>query len=180
MPESFTAHDERIREQAAGLAQPRPSLIYDQARQRVERQLRKLWELMGPLSLGELSDMMDGAQDAVREWMPPVRHPAAELVSGRIPEHLAGAYPSLSCCGGTKVRLVPSIDDQEMAALNASELLGPAMERTRDTGPDDAGAFGLGRCQRCGESFRSPDAEKAETAIGIIHVECRLDGEQLA
>jgi hypothetical protein len=44
-------------------------------------------------------------------------------------------------------------------------------------GPE--GIWGLGRCERCGESFRAND-ERAETAAGIIHASCRMAGEELA
>lgn len=46
------------------------SLIYQQARQRVERDLRKVAETFGPLDREQLGDLMDGAQDAVMNWMP--------------------------------------------------------------------------------------------------------------
>lgn len=34
-------------------------------------------------------------------------HPAATLTGGKVPQHLPGAYPRLSCCGGPVV-LVPA------------------------------------------------------------------------
>lgn len=38
-------------------------------------------------------------------------HPAAELTGGSIPEHVPGAYPRLSCCGGS-VALMTSTDPE--------------------------------------------------------------------
>jgi hypothetical protein len=37
----------------------------------------------------------------------PELHPPAELTGGRVPAHVPGAYPRLSCCGGP-VLLVPA------------------------------------------------------------------------
>ena len=46
--------------------------IHDLARQRVVTKLDGIWKSMGPLNREELAAMMDGAQEAVMEWMPPL------------------------------------------------------------------------------------------------------------
>lgn len=84
--------------------------VKELARERVERQLDQMESVFGPLTDPELlGAVMDGAQEAVMEWIPEsLYHPAATLTGGKVPKHRPGAYPNLSCCGGeTKLLEVP-------------------------------------------------------------------------
>lgn len=45
--------------------------LYRVTRAKVERVLTGMWNAVGPLDREELAAMMDGARDAVMEWMPP-------------------------------------------------------------------------------------------------------------
>ena len=84
--------------------------IKEQARERVEAQLEQMEKVFGPLASDPelLGAVMDGAQEAVMEWIPQsLWHEAATLTGGKVPRHVPGAYPNLSCCGG-ETKLVPA------------------------------------------------------------------------
>lgn len=40
------------------------------------------------------------------QWHEVIPHPGVVAVGGTFPAHVPGAYPGLSCCGGTKVMVV--------------------------------------------------------------------------
>jgi hypothetical protein len=51
--------------------EPALATIRKQARDRVQRQLNAMWGVWGKMTREELGAMMDGAQEAVMEWLPP-------------------------------------------------------------------------------------------------------------
>lgn len=80
-----------------------------QARKRIEKQLDQMESVFGPLDNDPelLGAVMDGAQEAVMEWIPQsLYHPQVTLIGGNVPKHRPGAYPNLSCCGG-ETKIVP-------------------------------------------------------------------------
>jgi hypothetical protein len=87
----------------------------------------------------------------------PREHPAATLTGGRVPAHVPGAYPRLSCCGGT-VELVPADDIRDRLAATLAQGACPlcrsqlAVERPRY----GWGSMGAGvRCPSCGLRLRA-------------------------
>lgn len=89
------------------------SAIYDATRKRVEEQLAQAYKLFGPLGREDLASLMDGAQDAVMNWLPDGVQPQPTEYATLIGEddlncpcgnrpHLDGFY--LSTADGTPVQ----------------------------------------------------------------------------